>query len=98
MVRTCIAECPEQWSRVINGTVLSNYFGKLQEESLKRTSVGFGPDTPHVEDIKRKSCMAFRHVKPQTDLTSTFISKVEVVFTLAIPLMQFITSALEIRN
>jgi len=97
-IRNHIAGNPEQWSSVINDTALSNYFGKLQGESLKRPPRGFDPADPHIEDLKRKSHIAFRHVKPQSALTPAFIKEVEKAFTTAMPLMRFITSALEIRN
>lgn len=97
-IRNHIAGKPEQWSSVINDTALSNYFGKLQGESLKRPPRGFDSADPHIEDLKRKSHIAFRHVKPQSALTPAFIKEVEKAFTTAMPLMRFITSALEIRN
>jgi len=97
-IRNHIAGKPEQWSSVINATALSNYFGKLQGESLKRPPRGFDSADPHIEDLKRKSHIAFRHVKPQSALTPAFIKEVEKAFTTAMPLMRFITSALEIRN
>jgi uncharacterized protein (TIGR02453 family) len=97
-IRNNIAGNPEQWSSVINNTAFLNYFGKLQGESLKRPPRGFDPIDPHIEDLKRKSYIAFRHVKPQSALTPAFIREVEKAFATAMPLMHFITSALEIRN
>jgi len=97
-IRNHISGNPEQWSSVINDTALSNYFGKLQGESLKRPPRGFDPIDPHIEDLKRKSHIAFRHVKPQSARTPAFINEVEKAFTTEMPLMHFITSALEIRN
>jgi uncharacterized protein (DUF2461 family) len=87
------------WSRVINNSAFSNYFGKLQGESLKRQPRGFDPCNPHIDDLKRKSFIAtIRHIKPQSALTPVFIGEVEKAFTTAMPLMLFITGALEIRN
>lgn len=97
-IRNRIAENPEQWSGVINDTAFSNCFGTLQGESLKRLPRGFDPDNPHVEDLKRKSFIAFRHTSPDSALTPAFINEVAKAFTAAMPLMRFITSALEIRN
>ena len=97
-IRNRIAENPKQWSRVIKNPAFSNYFGKLQGESLKRPPRGFGPGNPNIDDLKRKSFIASRHVKPQSALTPAFIKEVEKAFTTAMPLMHFITSALEIRN
>ena len=97
-IRNHIAENPELWSSAMKYTAFSSHFGKLQGESLKRPPRGFDPDNPHIEDLKRKSYMAFRHVKPQSALTPAFINDVEKAFATAMPLMRFITSALEIRN
>jgi len=97
-IRNRIAEKPEQWSGVIKDTAFSNYFGELQGESLKRPPRGFDPNDPHIEDLKRKSYIAFRHVKPQSALKPAFINEAEKAFATAMPLMHFITSALEIQN
>jgi uncharacterized protein (TIGR02453 family) len=97
-IRSRIAGSPEQWSSVIKDTAFSNYFGEMQGESLKRPPRGFDPNDPHIEDLKRKSYIAFRHVKPQSALKPAFINEVEKAFATAMPLMHFITSALEIQN
>lgn len=97
-IRNRIAENPKQWSRVINNSAFSKYYGKLQGESLKRPPRGFDTGNPYIDDLKRKSFIAFRHVKPQSALTPAFIREVEKAFTTAMPLMHFITSALEIRS
>lgn len=97
-IRSHIAGNPEQWSSVIKDTAFSNYFGKLQGEGLKRPPRGFDPGNPHIEDLKRKSYFAFRHVKPQSALKPAFIIEVEKAFATAMPLMHFITSGLEIQN
>jgi uncharacterized protein (TIGR02453 family) len=97
-IRSRIAEAPEQWSGVINDTVFANYFGRLQGESLKRPPKGFDADSPHIEDLKRKSHIAFRHVNPELALTPGFIDEVEKAFTTAMPLMRFITGALGLQN
>jgi uncharacterized protein (DUF2461 family) len=76
----------------------SHHANAENEQRLKRPPRGFDPDNPHIEDIKRKSYMAFRHVKPQRALTPAFINEVEKAFATTMPLMRFITSALEIRN
>jgi len=97
-IRNRIVEKPKLWSGVINDAAFSNHFGKLQGESLKRPPRGFDPDNPHIEDLKRKSYIAFRHVKPESALKPAFIEAVEKTFTTAMPLMRFITGALGIRN
>ncbi|MEN8207133.1 MAG: DUF2461 domain-containing protein [Pseudomonadota bacterium] len=97
-IRNHIAGNPEQWSSVINDAAFSNYFGELQGESLKRPPRGFDTGDPHIEDLKRKSYIAFRHVNPVSALKPAFIKEVEKAFSTAMPLMHFITSALEIRN
>jgi uncharacterized protein (TIGR02453 family) len=97
-IRNRIAGNPEQWSDAIKDAAFSTYFGELQGESLRRPPRGFDPGNPNIEDLKRKSYIAFRHVKPQSALKPAFINEVVKAFTTAMPLMRFITSALEIRN
>ena len=97
-IRKHIELRPEQWHCAIKDTSFSSYFGELRGESLKRPPKGYDPDNPHIDDLKRKSYMAFRYVKPQSALNPAFINDVEKAFKTAMPLMNFITNALEIRG
>jgi len=97
-IRTRIIGNPEQWSDVISDTAFSNYFGNVQGERLKRPPRGFDPGNMHIEDLKLKSYFALRHVTPESVMTPDFINEVEKAFTNAMPLMRFITSALEIKG
>lgn len=95
-IRTAIVESPDQWSGIINDRTFSGYFGQLKGESLKRPPRGYDPEHPHVEDLKRKSYIAFKHVTPSLALKPAFFHEVERAFSTASPLMRFIAQALEI--
>jgi len=97
-IRKHIEQNPVPWSSVIKDASFSNCFGELRGECLKRPPKGYDPDNPYIDDLKRKSYMALRHVKPQSALTPAFIIDVEKTFKTALPLMRFITSALEVRD
>ena len=95
-VRAEITESPRRWSRVINDKQFLECFGGLGGESLVRPPRGYNEKHPYIDDLKRKSFIAFRHVDPALVLNHSFIDEVNYVFTRLKPLMRFISSALEL--
>ena len=95
-VRAAITELPRRWSRVINDKQFTEYFGGLGGESLVRPPKGYSDNDPFINDIKRKSFIAFRHIDPALVLDRAFIDEVEHAFIRLKPLMRFISNALEL--
>lgn len=95
-IRSAIVEKPESWARIINNKTLKRRFGGVKGDGLKRPPRGFDPTHPYLEDLKRKTFFVLQYVDPGLALTPKFIKEVERAFITASPLMEFVTTALEL--
>jgi len=93
LIRAAIVARPAAWSRVVEDSAMTRYFGGIEGESLKRPPKGIDPDHPHVVDLKRTSHFVLKDVTPSRALRSTFLGEVAEAFTKASPLMRFLTEA-----
>jgi len=93
-IRTAIIEHPERWAKVVNNKNLIKTFGQIEGEQLKRPPRGYDANHSFVEDLKRKSFFLKHLVSPSLALKPEFINETEQTFIDAIPLMEFVTSAI----
>ncbi len=94
-IRTRIAEHPDAWRRVVSGRAFRSTF-VLDGTSLKRPPRGFDPDSPVIEDLKRKDFVCSTGIAAGDIESARFVSQVAGVFRKATPLMAFLCAALEI--
>lgn len=97
-IRENIVEQSTAWTRVLSNKRLKDYYATLsQGEGLKRVPRGFDPQHKFAEDLKRKSYILVKQLKPKSVFEPDFIKEVELGFKAAQPLMKFLSSALDIK-
>jgi len=96
-IRTAIVEKPAKWDKVINDKSIQKHFGGITGEGLKRPPRGYPGDHTYIEDLKRKSFIAMHQADPELAMTPHFIQEVEKSFSIASPLVAFVTNALELK-
>jgi len=92
-IRTAIAENPKKWEQMITVTKEKKGFLDIEGERLKRPPVGYDPNHPLIEDIKRKSFFSMQNIEPTLALKPEFIEITCDIFKGASPLMKFITDS-----
>ncbi len=95
-IRERIATRPVEWRRVLEDPKFRQYY-ELGGESLQRPPRGFDKDHAFIDDIKRKSFIAVRDLKPEACLMPRFQHTVESSFKAAEPLMRFLCAAAGVR-
>ena len=70
---------------------------ELGGESLKRPPKGFGPDAPHLEDLKRKDFIASASVETTEIGRPEFVDTVADLYAAATPFMRFLCRAIEVE-
>ena len=97
-IRQRIAAKPDTWRRVIEDPGITKIFGGIHGDSLTRPPRGFDADTPHLQDIKRKSFFAMKNAGPSKIVTKAgFVDEVLETFAAATPLMHFISDAVGVE-
>jgi uncharacterized protein (TIGR02453 family) len=95
-IRERIAAKPAEWKRATESAVFKRNF-HLGGESLLRPPRGFDKEHPLIEDIKRKSFIAIRPLTIEDCVDPKFQRMVEGAFKQAMPLMQFLCSAVGVK-
>ncbi len=95
-VRERIAERPAEWQRARDSRPFNAAF-VLGGESLKRPPKGFGPDAPHLEDLKRKDFIASATLDAAEIGRPEFLDTVAGLYGLATPFMRFLCRAIEVE-
>jgi uncharacterized protein (TIGR02453 family) len=88
-IRERIAAKPAAWRRAVGDKGFRRHF-KLGGESLTRPPRGFDKDHEQIEDIKRRSFMGVKELRPDEPLGAQFQKKVETAFKAATPFMRFL--------
>lgn len=88
-IRVRIASKPAEWRRAVGDAGFRRHF-KLGGESLSRPPRGFDRDHECIDDIKRKSFIAFKALDPDVCLAPQFQRRVETAFKAAEPFMRFL--------
>ena len=91
-IRERIVARPGDWKRAIGDPVFRRNFS-LGGESLKRPPRGFDKDHELIDDIKRKSFIAFKDLDRDDCLRPGFQRTVESLFRAADPYMRFLCKA-----
>lgn len=95
-IRERIAAKPAEWKRAIGDRAFSRHFS-LGGETLTRPPRGFDKGHECIEDIKRKSFIAVRHLAVEDCLKPQFQRTVESSFKSAEPFMRFLCKAVGVR-
>ena len=95
-IRDAIVEEPSAWASIVQNKAFMRRFGSVTGDGLKRPPRGYAADHPFVEDLKRKSFYVIQEVEESVAQTPQFIVEVEKAFMATRPLMQFLTTALEL--
>jgi uncharacterized protein (TIGR02453 family) len=91
-VRVRIAAKPAEWRRAVTDSRFRRHF-ELGGETLRRPPRGFAGDLECIDDIKRKSYIAFKPLEPEACLSPQFQRGVETAFRAAEPFMRFLCKA-----
>lgn len=91
-IRERIVARPGDWKRAIDDAAFRRHF-RLGGESLTRPPRGFDKDHEFIDDIKRKSFIAFRDLDKDDCLSPRFQQRVETLFKAADPFMRFLCKA-----
>ncbi|MFN2425825.1 MAG: DUF2461 domain-containing protein [Candidatus Binatia bacterium] len=93
-VREAIAADPERWTKITRSPAFKRRFGAVEGDSLQRAPMGFDPDHPRIDDIKRLSFFAVETVKADAIQSKDFVKDVAKSFAALAPFMEFLTEAL----
>lgn len=97
-IRERIAESPDKWQAVIEDRAIRDQLGGISGDSLKRPPRGFDVESPHIEDIKRKSFFVMKQMSESNIVTQPeFVDEVIKTFEAATPLMYFISDAVNVE-
>ena len=91
-IRDRIAAKPGEWRRTIFDTAFRRHF-RLGGESLTRPPRGFDKDHELIDDIKRKSFIAIKHLDTEACLRPKFQRSIETAFEAGAPYMRFLCKA-----
>jgi len=95
-IRDAIVDNPNSWKKIVSNKTFKKRFGGVHGDGLQRPPRGFAADHPHIEDLKRKTFFAMQSVDPELALSPQFITEVTGAFKAASPLMEFLTTSLEL--
>jgi uncharacterized protein (TIGR02453 family) len=92
-VREAIVADPERWLQATRSRTFRRRFGGVEGDSLQRAPLGFDPEHPQIEDIRRLSFFAIEEVKPSAVHSKDFAKNVAKSFEALSPFMRFLTDA-----
>jgi uncharacterized protein (TIGR02453 family) len=95
-IRLAIVEDPDRWSSIVSSPTFSKTL-KLSGDSLLRPPRGFDRDHPLVDDLKRKDFIATRSLDEGAACAPTFLDEFSASCRAALPLVRFLTDALELE-
>jgi len=95
LIRDYIADNARAWARIANAKKVKEA-GGIKGDSLKNPPRGFDAEHVHIEDLKRKSFYVMMDASPASALKPAFIDDVTEAFRRAVPLIRFITGALDL--
>jgi uncharacterized protein (TIGR02453 family) len=94
-LRTYIAEHPERLQKVLRSRGFKKTFGDLQGDRLKRPPRGYSEDTPLIDYIKLKSYIVWRETDARALSHDAALTYVVDSFRAALPLVDWVRTALE---
>jgi uncharacterized protein (TIGR02453 family) len=93
-IRSAIAEKPGEWTKATHEKRFGSKF-RLGGDVLKRAPVGFDPDHPLIEDLKRKDYIASVVFDERTVTRAGFVPLFSETCAAATPFMRFLCGALD---
>jgi len=95
-IRDRIVRQPDEWRRITSGKELGSGC-QMVGESLKRAPVGYDPNHPLIEDLKRKD-FAFSSPLTQSEVcSSSFLASVLEDFRSTAPFVEFLSKAVGLK-
>lgn len=91
-IRGAIVSKPEDWSTAARASLHGELF-RLEGEMLKRPPVGYDPEHPLIEDLKRKDFIAVAKLSEKTVTSTGFPEELARIFQTSAPLMRFLCEA-----
>ncbi len=95
LIREFIADNPSAWGKLKRSTAVQRA-GGIQGESLKRPPHGYGPDSPHLDDLKRKSFYLMQTAVAELALSTQLVAATAEAFHTAGKLNRLVATALDI--
>jgi uncharacterized protein (TIGR02453 family) len=93
-IRTRIVDQPRKWIAARDGVFGEGWL--LEGDALKRPPRGFDADHPLVADLKRKDFIAVKRLKEDDVLHPGFVDRYTEFCREPVPLMKFLTGALNL--
>ncbi|NNE43766.1 MAG: DUF2461 domain-containing protein [Gemmatimonadetes bacterium] len=93
-IREAIVDDPARWKRILNKKFHDRF--ELHGESLKRPPRGFDPDHPLIDDLKRKDFIAVASFTQKEASAADFPKRYAETCRAAVPLVRFLTEALDL--
>ncbi len=90
IIRESLAARPRAWKNATSGLELGG-------ESLKRGPKGFDPEHPLIEDLKRKDFVVMTDLEESDALAEDFLDRYVECCKTAVPLVRFLTKALDLE-
>ncbi len=92
-IRNAIVDNAGEWKSLTRSASFKKRFGELRGDGLKRAPVGFDPDHPMIDDLRRKSFFVMQEADEATARSAKFATEVEKAFKAMTPFMEFLTEA-----
>ena len=94
-IRKALLNDPAQWKKATSGKKFKARC-ELGSEVLKRMPLGYDPEHPLAEDLKRRDFIAFTKFNDQQVCAPDFLDRVTDYVEAVAPFMKFLTSALSL--
>jgi uncharacterized protein (TIGR02453 family) len=95
MIRAFIADNPAAWEKLRRSAVIRRA-GGIQGEALQRPPRGYGTDSRHLEDLKRKTFFVMQNAGTELARSGALVDATISAFRSAAELNRFLTMALEL--
>lgn len=95
-IRDRIVRQPDEWQRITSGRELGPDC-RMIGESLKRAPIGYDPDHPLIEDLKRKDFALSLPLTQREVCSSNFLALVLENFRSTAPFVEFLSKALGLK-
>lgn len=95
-IRDSIVDNANSWKIIKTNKTFIKRFNGIRGDGLKRPPRGYDPEHQHIEDLKRKTFFAMQPASLELAMSPEFITEVTRAFKAASPLMEFLTTSLEL--
>ena len=95
-IRDAIVDNPNSWKTIKTNRTFIKRFGGFHGDGLQRPPRGYAADHPHIDDLKRKTFFAMQTANLELAMAPEFVTEVTRAFKASSPLMEFLTTSLEL--